>query len=1128
MKALKSIVIAGFLAVVSCAQKEPDYPQYTITVDQQAFKDVAANNPGVEALVITTDAPYWIMSAPEWVTPDARHGVGDGKSTIVALTIDSNYKNIATTTYARSGEIKISGGRTSVVIPINQLGHTAEFDPDSSIGGIPNEAEFMDFVNTINDGEAPIRWMNQDMEVELLADLDLSSVTEWTPIGDVESAGNGNNQSKVRGNPFSGVFNGGNHTIRNFNVSADLAEGKTWGLFGYISHATIKNLNLEADLTLTASGTADAGVLAGTVFCSTVENVKVTAKITSSGTTGTHRFAIGGIAGFMYSQYTPEKSYDSYIKDCRVTATVNLDCGDNTTNGADCVMYGGIAAFATNIKDNSRNHIVNCVNSGTMTVNIGRCSGILPTANYGTYIEHCTNNASQVNTVVNGRVGQICCNLSAQSHIIDCVNTGNLTTTNSQTTTGAIVALMGDDTVYLEGGDRVVNTGTIIGANANYLSLLCANTNRFHHISDVILGGKIGKYKANGNHQMYSVNNANITDYIGYVNPEYSGRISNISYTTAGPVDPPGPDDPEEKGISSADDFLAFAAAVNAGGSTAQWENEEGWVTLLDDIDFSGVSSWTPVGHVTAPWGSSYNPLVESGKAFTGKFDGNAHHIRNLVLTDAVSKSGEHFGIFGYLGKGAIVQNFVIDGSCSLTVTSSVSHSAGMLAGVAYDAVIRDVTSYAPMTYNGSVPGYFHMAIIGGIYANESGCTIDSVHNRGDINATDDTNWSSGAAAIHVAGIVGFANAGDKSNVISSCNNYGALTSEAGRTAGILGAANRNTEITLCENHGDQLNTMPNIDGGRLGSIVCLCNNGSSVSFCKNYGKLVSTTSGRVGGIVSLANKGLYEGNENYGDIISDSIYRGVLFGNTTQASEWKGGKASGRLGKYNGGDFIYDVYSEADKFRYLGKDASGGAASFTGVEIDIATGDASPSTELDVNASFRILFIGNSFTMDAVTHLPGILSAAGLDDIQMVHMYYGGRTIPEYNDGWSTSTDYYCYVCNPGQTGWTSVTGISLASIAATGKWDVVTIQEHTGRRLAWEWTAGEKAAVQGLMEKVKASQSLKGGNPKLYYILSQAYHDISKAQSGTKPFTDTDGMWTCIAAQCNGVIKKPLTKKF
>ena len=578
-------------------------------------------------------------------------------------------------------------------------------------------------------------------------------------------------------------------------------------------------------------------------------------------------------------------------------------------------------------------------------------------------------------------------------------------------------------------------------------------------------------------------------------------------------------EDPVIGGIPNAEEFLAFASAVNEGRSTKRWENEEGWINLLDDIDFDGVTMWTPVGHATAPW-ASYNPQVTTGNPFTGKFDGNAHHIKNLKLTDAETVEGRHFGIFGYLGPGAVVQNFVIDETCSLTVTSSVSHSAGLIAGVAYDASVRDVTSYAPMSYSGGCTGYLHMALIGGIYAMDAGCTVDSVHNYGKMTVTNTANLNAGATAIHCAGIVGFANAptgNEKRNRIAECNNNGDMVSQAGRQAGVVAAANACTDILNCENRGNQTNSMNKNDGTRLGNICCYTTSNSSIQGCKNYGNLISTTGGRVGGIVSLPNAGVYENNENYGEIISDSDYRGVFWGYVTQAAAWSGGKASGKVGKYNNGDYQYDVYPESEKVKYLGKDGSSGKCTVTNVIIDIATGETpvNPDPELDVDADFRIFFIGNSFTKDAVEHLPGILAAAGLNRIQMVHMYYGGRTIPEYNDGWLSSSDYHCYVCNPGQTSWTDITGKTLASIAATGKWDVVTIQEHTGRQLAWGWTGTEKTAVQGLVDKVKAAQTANGANPKLYYILSQAYHDLSKAQNVTKPFTDTDGMWTVIAEQ-------------
>ena len=555
MKAFKCLltVLLGAVMVISCEKKEQENKVYTITVDRSAIADVAANNPGVEALVVTTDAPYWLLTAPDWVTPDTKQGVGGGKSTIVSLTIASNYKNEATETFPRSGEIKISGGNTSVTVPINQLGHKAVIDPNASIGGIPNLTEFLDFVQAVNDGEAPIRWMNSKMEVELQADIDLSSVEKWTPIGDAFTT-NGNYIAGLKsgtGNAFTGVFNGGGHTIKNFKYSATVEDQGTWGLFGLVDHATIKNLNVEADVTLSATGTADVGIVVGTAICSTIENVKVNGKLTSTGSTVGKRFAIGGIAGAIFCEFNAAEgsAFETFVKDCEVTLEVNIDGGANLANGAGGVMYGGIVGFATKADEDTegRNHIQNCVNNGSMTVKIGRCSGIVPTCNRATYIEGCVNNASQVNTIVNGRVGQICCNLSKYSAIIDCINNGDLTTTDSETTTAGLVALIGDDTAYITGGEKPCNTATIIGGNASYLGLIAANISKCDHVSDLLVSGKLGVYKADGNHEMYAISNSNIMDFIGTINSNYVDKVTNITYVKLNP-DEPEPETPSTGG----------------------------------------------------------------------------------------------------------------------------------------------------------------------------------------------------------------------------------------------------------------------------------------------------------------------------------------------------------------------------------------------------------------------------------------------------------------------------------------------------------------------------------------------------------------------------------------------------
>ena len=180
------------------------------------------------------------------------------------------------------------------------------------------------------------------------------------------------------------------------------------------------------------------------------------------------------------------------------------------------------------------------------------------------------------------------------------------------------------------------------------------------------------------------------------------------------------------------------------------------------------------------------------------------------------------------------------------------------------------------------------------------------------------------------------------------------------------------------------------------------------------------------------------------------------------------------------------------------------------------------PVAPFDADADYRLFFIGNSFTKDAVEHLPGILAAAGINDVLMVHMFYGGRTVPEYNDGWETATDFHCYLCNPGQTDWTDISGKSLAVVASSARWDVVTIQEHTGKQLAWGWTDNEKNALMGLKEKIQTAQTAIGASPKLYYILSQAYFDLGRAQNVTRPFATTDEMWTVISAHARTAVEQ------
>ena len=321
--------------------------------------------------------------------------------------------------------------------------------------------------------------------------------------------------------------------------------------------------------------------------------------------------------------------------------------------------------------------------------------------------------------------------------------------------------------------------------------------------------------------------------------------------------------------------------------------------------------------------------------------------------------------------------------------------------------------------------------------------------------------------------------------IISDCINYGDITSATGRTAGIVAAANRYTQLANCVNHGKQLNTCPKNDAGRLGNIACNMGAGSSMIGCSNYGDLTSTTGSRCGGITSAAGDATFENCANYGTILTDSPYRGVFWGYNNAVAQWTDCTAGGKVGTYNANAPVSTPMPMPSKPTTWGnKERTNRPLTNIAYQIGNSGGGSAGG-----DAELRILFIGNSFTKDAVEHLPGILKAMGIDKVKMTHMYYGGRTVPEYNNGFATVNDYRCYECNPGAAGWTESMNKTIKEVAASEQWDVVTIQEHTGKVNAWKWTSAEKEALQGLIDNVKSTQT--GAMPRFYYILSQAYAD-------------------------------------
>ncbi len=169
---------------------------------------------------------------------------------------------------------------------------------------------------------------------------------------------------------------------------------------------------------------------------------------------------------------------------------------------------------------------------------------------------------------------------------------------------------------------------------------------------------------------------------------------------------------------------------------------------------------------------------------------------------------------------------------------------------------------------------------------------------------------------------------------------------------------------------------------------------------------------------------------------------------------------------------------------------------------------------------SLKILFIGNSFTVDATEHLPGMLKSAGITHVRMVRAYHGGYKLPEFFENYTAPDICTYYYCEPGATKWTNdgTLNRSLKSIVESDTWDIVTLQEHTGSYYAWEWDATEQGAISGLCDYIQQAQPL--DRPTIGYIMAQAY-GASHAYY-PKYFPNQQAMFETIAAQVRTITEK------
>ena len=242
---------------------------------------------------------------------------------------------------------------------------------------------FAGLVNgTLTDGTS----QNQSANAVLTADIDLSGMDNWTPIG---------NET----NQYTGTFDGRNHTIKDMSITK---QGNNSGLFGYIANAAIKNITISGKITIIAeSYTEGYGSIAGRMDNSTVINCHSSVNITITedsaiDTTKNNCIGhIGGIVGKMHEE-------NSAISDCSYSGTIELN--DRPVNVA-----AGIAGYAFY----SAVPITNCNFTGTI---------------------HSTYSGA---TIIGGIFGYT--NRSADVKVTNCLSVGTISKSEDISLTGILI-----------------------------------------------------------------------------------------------------------------------------------------------------------------------------------------------------------------------------------------------------------------------------------------------------------------------------------------------------------------------------------------------------------------------------------------------------------------------------------------------------------------------------------------------------------------------------------------------------------------------------------------------------------------------------------------------------------------
>ena len=91
---------------------------------------------------------------------------------------------------------------------------------------------------------------------------------------------------------------------------------------------------------------------------------------------------------------------------------------------------------------------------------------------------------------------------------------------------------------------------------------------------------------------------------------------------------------------------------------------------------------------------------------------------------------------------------------------------------------------------------------------------------------------------------------------------------------------------------------------------------------------------------------------------------------------------------------------------------------------------------------SIKILAIGNSFSVDAMEYLYGVLKDLGYDEIVLGNLYIGGCTLETHASNFKNNSASYTYYLNTDGT-WSNTASYKPYNALFSEQWDIITMQQ-------------------------------------------------------------------------------------